>query len=242
MGLFRSGVAVLVLVAGLAGCGRSESGQPGIAVGEEALRDGSPQLALQVAQGLLARSPDDVPALLIQGDAATQLGQNADANAAFLHVLKLRPDSVHAKVGLGRLRLGTDASEAVALFQDVLRQEPRNLNALNNLGIARDLLGQHREAQGSYRQARAIDPGNTAAQVNLALSLAMSGNSADALRLIEPLATDPASSSKVRHDYAAVLAMAGREHDAEDILSHDLSPSEVKQVLDALRQQRSGGG
>ena len=230
----------MMSLAGCAGGGSQSSGQPGLKVAEEALRGGTPLIAMQVAQGVLARTPDDVPALLVQADAATQLGRNNDAAATYQRVLHLRPDSTHAKIGLGRQRLMTDPHEAVTLFQDVARREPRNLSALNNLGIARDLLGQHHEAQDAYRQARAVDPANVAARVNLALSLAMSGDSANAVPLIAPLANDPTASAQVRHDYAAVLAMAGREGEAEKILVRDMSPAEVRQVLEALRQQRNG--
>lgn len=238
----RSRVCILFLAFVLSGCGGKHAAEPGLQVGEEALRNGSPQIALQVAQGILSRSPADKQALLMKGDAATQLGQNTDAEAAFLQVLTQDPQSVHGQIGLGRLRLGTDAAAAATLFEDVLRREPANLNALNNVGIARDLLGQHQDAQAAYRKARSIDPSNIAARVNLALSLAMTGNAPEALALIEPLANDPSGSTKLRHDYAAVLAMGGRERDAEAVLSHDLSPPEIKQVLEAFRQQRAGGG
>jgi Flp pilus assembly protein TadD len=240
--LVRTGLCGIVLALVLSGCAGRRSVEPGIQVGEEALRNGSPQIAFQVAQGILARSPSDTQALLIKGDAATQLGQNNDAEAAFLQVLTLEPKSVHGKIGLGRLRLGTDAAAAATLFEDVLRQEPANLNALNNLGIARDLLGQHQEAQTFYRRARSVDPSNIAARVNLALSLAMTGNAAEALQLIEPLANDPSASSKLRHDYAAVLAMGGRERDAEAVLGRDMSPPEIVQILETFRQHRASGG
>lgn len=229
----------LYLVAALAGCSGQQTQHSGVAVAEEAIRNGSPVLALQITQEILARTPDDVPALLMQGDAATQLGKINEADAAFQHALRLKPGSVRGKTGLGRLRLGTDAAEAAALFQDVVKLEPRNLQALNNLGIARDLLGQHREAQDAYRQVRGLDPTNRAAQVNLALSLSLSGQAAEGLRLIAPLASEASASPKVRHDYAAVLAMAGRETEAEQILGRDLSPREVRQILDALRDHRS---
>ncbi len=240
--MVRTGTFLLILAFALSGCGGKRSAEPGIQVGEEALRNGSPQIALQVAQSILTRSPSDKQALLIKGDAATQLGQNNDAEAAFLQVLTLEPKSVHGKIGLGRLRLATDAAAAAALFEDVLRQEPANLNSLNNLGIARDLQGQHQDAQAFYRRVRSVDPSNIAARVNLALSLAMTGNAAEALPLIEPLANDPSASSKLRHDYAAVLAMGGRERDAEAVLGRDMSPQEIKQILEAFRQHRTGGG
>ena len=49
----------------------------------------------------------------------------------------------------------------------------------------------------------------TAAQVNLALSLAMSGQAGDAVQLLRPLASKPDASQQMRHDMAAVLMMSG---------------------------------
>ena len=85
-------------------------------------------------------------------------------------------------------------------------------------------------------EALGINPDMAAAQVNLALSFAMSGQGASAIRLIQPLASSPNASMKVRHDYAAVLAMSGRREEAERILSVDLSPAEVRQVMAEFEQ------
>ena len=235
---------MLLLLIAMAGCSNRQSEQterlPGIRVAEEALRSGSPQIALQVAQGLLSRNPTNVPALLAQGDAQTQLSRLDDAGKSFELALKAEPASVHAKIGLGRVRLATNPAEAEDLFLDVLRQEPRNPNAWNNLGIARDLLGRHTEAQEAYREVEPITAEMPAAKVNLALSLAISGDTVAALRIIEPLAAAPDASLKLRHDYAAILALAGRDSEAEDILRKDLSNDEVRQAMDAFRQQRRG--
>ena len=103
--------------------------------------------------------------------------------------------------------------------------------ALNNMGIARDLQGRHLDAQEAYRAALGINPELSAAQVNLALSMAMSGQGARALPIIRPLAEAPGATRKTRHDYAAVLAMSGRKAEAEAILSQDLTPEEVRQAL-----------
>ena len=198
-------------------------------------------MALQVTHSILAKLPDDVSTLLIQGEADAQLGNTAEAEDAFTHVLRIESDSVPAQIGLGRLRLPMDPAAAATLFQNATKQEPLNLSAWNNLGIARDLLEQHREAQEAYRKAQAIDPTNIATQTNLALSLAMTGNGAEAVELIAPLAASPSATPRIRHDYAVVLAMAGREAEARQMLAHDLTPDQVKQVLDAARQQRAGG-
>jgi len=111
--------------------------------------------------------------------------------------------------------------------------------ALNNLGIARDLQGRHADAQTAYRSALAANPDMTAAQVNLALSLAMGGRSGEAVQLLRPLASDPGASRQVRHDMAAVLTMGGNRAEAETILSKDLAPQEVREALDGYATGRS---
>ena len=203
---------------------------------EAALNGGSPNIALQVTQTILARTPDDVPALLIRGDALTQLRQNEDAVSAFKAVLKRDPSSTHAKLGLGRVRLTTDPAEAAGLFRDVLRTDPNNVSALTNLGIGLDLLGQHMDARVFYRRVLADNPANVAVRVNLALSLAMTGDGADALRLIEPLAKDRIASAKLRHNYAAILTMAGQETEAAEVLKQDMPVQDVQQAIAAYRQ------
>jgi len=238
--------AALILVLLLAACSRiglspPEPGRPGFRVAEAALRGGSPQVALQVAAGMLARDPNNVRALVVQGDAQTMLKQYDQAIDSFGRALRLDPGSVGAEIGMGRLRLGSDPAAAEALFLQALQHEPRNTTAMNDLGIARDLQGHHADAQQAYNQALGIDPELRAAQVNLALSLAMSGDSGRAEQLLRPFASDPGASRKLRHDLAAVLAMAGKHAEAERILSADLSPAEVRQALAAYANARSGG-
>ncbi len=236
-------VLVLCLMCWLAACSqqRPAPAGTGVSVAEQELRSGSPGLALQMTQSILEHTPDDLTALLVHGDAAAQLGKTGDASTAFIHALRLQPNSVRGQLGLGRLRLATDPTEAATLFGEVVKREPNNVTGWNNLGIARDLLGQHREAQEAYRHVHALDATNAAATVNMALSLAMSGDGADGVALIAPLATASYASAQLRHDYAVVLAMAGRETEAGQILAHDLSPDQVKQALDTIRQQKAGG-
>jgi hypothetical protein len=77
----------------------------------------------------------------------------------------------------------------------------------------------------------AASPNMTAAQVNMALSLAMDGQARDAVQLLRPLASNPGASRQVRHDLAAVLTMSGDKDEAQRILSKDLSANEVRQAM-----------
>jgi Flp pilus assembly protein TadD len=203
-------------------------------VADNALKGGSPEIALQIANNVLTQHPGNGSALATRGEALTALGRPEEAAIAFSQVPPKDPASVSAQIGLGRIRLATDPVGAEAAFLGALSQDPRNAVALNDLGIARDLQGRHTDAQTAYRSALGVDPGMRAAQVNLALSLAMSGQSRDAVQLLRPLASKPDASPQVRHDMAAVLAMSGSKAEAEQILSKDLSPEQVKQAMDAF--------
>ena len=234
----------LILLAACTTRGDSGFGtdQSSINVAEAALRGGSPQIALQVSGSVLASNPNNTQALIIQGESYTALGKLDEAGASFTAALQRDPDSVGAHVGLGRVKLASDPPAAEALFLEALQREPRNAVALNDLGIARDLQGRHTDAQSAYQQALAADPGMNGAQVNLALSMAMTGKSGDAIRLLRPLASETGASPQLRHDLAAVLAMSGDRAGAEQILSKDLSPAEVKQALAAYAAAREDNG
>lgn len=230
--------ALLAAVLLLAACnGRSgeslRPGMPGLDLADAALRAGSPQIALQATDGLLATNPNDAAVLLVRADALTGLGRFDDAAETYQRVLQADPHSVGAQIGLGRIRLANDPAGAETLFLRAIQEDPRNTIALTDLGIARDLQGRHADAQQAYRQALGINPELRAAQVNMALSMAMSGQGDGAVRMMRPLAEAPNATRKLRHDYAAVLAMSGNRTDAERILSADLSPAETRQALDA---------
>ncbi len=242
------------LTSGLAGCGmlgdlpglRSEkrdgpplSGQPSLALARTALASGAADLALNASTMILSRDPGNAAAHLVQADALTALGRVQEAQAGYLAALALQPDSIEARIGLGRIALASDAAAAERLFLEVLQQEPRNAVALNNLGIARDLLGRHVEAQAAYRQAIGLSPAMRAAQVNLALSLALSGKASEGAAMLRPLALDQGVSTRMKETIAAVAALAQDPETAEALLRTSLNPEQVREALeayDALRR------
>jgi Flp pilus assembly protein TadD len=229
-------IAPMILVLLLAACAghdssRIGSGPAGLDVASAALSGGSPEIALNVTNAILAKEPGNVPALLSQGDALSALGRSDEAQASYGKALAGDPKSTDAQIGLGRLRLSSDPAQAQLLFLQVLQREPRNTVALNDLGIAYDLQGNHASAQNVYRQALGTNPTMRAAEVNLALSMALSGQAPAAVELLKPLASAPDASRRLRHDLAAALAMAGDKPAAAQILGADMTPEQVDRAL-----------
>lgn len=205
------GVCIIILCA-LAGCvnGKPSAKTPGLDIARAALASGSPDIALRISSDQLVTAPDDVTALLLQGEAYTLLGSRLPAEAAFHRVLTLRPGSLEGRMGLGRLDLVDDPGQSEMLFLEVLAERPRDPIALNDLGIAQDLQGHHAAAQVSYRKALGVSPNMQAPLTNLALSLAMSGQAAQARALLASLAESGTASARVRNDFDLVSQMAGK--------------------------------
>ncbi|GAC1340309.1 MAG: hypothetical protein NVSMB18_10060 [Acetobacteraceae bacterium] len=230
-------LALLLLVTACAGEPRPTlgTGAPGIHVAEAALDAGAPQIALTVANGVLVKEPGNTAAILAQADALAALGRLVEAEASYTKLLAIVPDSAPGLVALGRIRLRQNPADAQRLFLSALQQEPRNTTALNDLGVALDLQGQHQAAQASYRRVLGIDPRSRAAQVNLALSMALSGRAGEAVELLRPYASEPDAAPRVRHNLAAALALSGDAPGATRLLSRDMTSAEVDSAMQAYQ-------
>jgi Flp pilus assembly protein TadD len=233
----------LALVLLLTACGLGPSAQDtrksDAALAETALSAGTPQLALNVSDATLAKDPTDADALTRRGLALTELSRLDEARESLRKAVTIQPRDVRALLALGRVELPVDPAGAEVDFESALKQDSRNAAALSNLGIARDLQGHHVDAEAAYRGAMAVQPDMTAAQVNLALCLAIQGKGGDAIRVIQPLANASEATPKVKEDYAAVLAMAGERDEAQRILSANMAPEEVARALDVLTLARA---
>ncbi len=211
------------------------TGAPSLATGTVALENGSPDVALRICSQHVASDPRDLNALVCQGDALTALGRADEADAVYTKVLALNHGSLRALLGLGRLRLASDPKRAEELFLQALQQNPRNAVVLNDLGIARDLQGNHADAQKAYGDAIAADPDMRAARVNLALSVALQGRPGDAARELLPLAGGLNASTRERHDLAAILVMNGHTEEAMKLLSPELQGADLDAAIAGYR-------
>lgn len=227
---------IVLLATGCSTSGpRPLSGDLSVNTAKTMLANGSPAVALEICDKRIVNSPRNAELLLCRGDALTQLGRASEAGAAYTAALKVDDGSAPARLGLGRLRLATDPAAAEILFVEALGRDPRNAAILNNLGIARDLQGRHADAQTAYGEAIAAAPDLRAPQVNLALSLAMTGKAGEAVRILRPIAERPDASPRERHDLAAALAMEGKGEEAARLLRPELDGAQSDDAIAGFR-------
>jgi tetratricopeptide (TPR) repeat protein len=113
--------------------------------------------------------------------ARVQVGYWSDTRTLFTHALAVTEDNWNAHLVLGTVALESgDESGAQAEFLEVIRLQPRNAKAYNNLGET--VLHQNPEAAiGLYEKAVEFEPGAPEYHVNLAVALAMTGRRAAAI-------------------------------------------------------------
>lgn len=218
MSLIRA-MAPAVATLALAGCGmfrEAEAPKPLVTlrVADAALASGAPDVALRVAEVVLDKEPGDVAAMVTKGDALYAIGAIDQARDTYRAAVAADVSNVGAQIGFGRTLVRADPRAAETHFLAALAKQPDNVVALNNLGIARDLQGQHVQAQQAYRQALALSPDMSDVKTNLGLSLALSGQGAQAVQVLQPVAIAPGASPMMRADLAVAMAQG-----------HDVGPT-----------------
>jgi Flp pilus assembly protein TadD len=208
--------------------------KPSLHLVDTALSRGAPAMALHISDDLLVKNPRNAGALTRRGDALAALDRAGEAAVSYNMAIDIEPNNAQALLGLGRLRLAQDPAAAEVLFARVVTADPRNAVALSDLGVARDVQGHPAAAQEAYRLALGVAPTSMAAQVNLDLSLALSGNADEAVRQLRPLAAAPDAAPLVRQDLALALTLDGRKDEASAMLGRDMRPDQVRGALDAF--------
>jgi Flp pilus assembly protein TadD len=212
------------------------SDRTSLATAQEALTDGEAGTSLAIAKGILASQPNNASALAQAGDAQAAMGDRLSAEGSYRRALALAPHDVKARMGMAKLMLRDDLKGAETSFRDILNDQPHNPAVLNDLGYVLDLQERHTEAQAMYVEALTSDPNRLSVRVNLALSLALSGQAARAEQMLRDLAQNVGATSKVRLDLAVAEVMAGHDMEAMQVMGTELSPEEAKAALEGIQQ------
>ncbi len=167
----------------------------------------SPSGALARYVRTLASKPRDFSALIGAGRAALALDDNDAAAGFFARADEVSPNSPLPQAGMGAVSVANgDAHGALPYFARAQQLGAPLATFGADRGLAYDLLGQQAQAQADYRAALGGTDGDEARR-RLALSLAISGNKAEALQTLIPLQSKgDAAAGRIR---AFVLALSG---------------------------------
>ena len=213
---------------------------------------------IDLADTYLAMKPGDAEMLTFRGDAQLALGKRSEAQISYEAALLKRPGDPdilarieRAKVDIASLQsraLIASASgnleQAMALFDDVLKVEPENANALVGKSVALRRAGRIDEALESLHLVLGRQPGHGGALLNRGRILEERGDLEDALeaydKLIELNPRDP-DAWVAQGD---VLAKMGREDDALKSYAEALkiapSDEDTKGKMHSLETARAG--
>ena len=202
----------------LAVVGAVLAGVPAVADAQVAVggRGEAPSDALARNMKLLSTSPNSFDALIGAGRASLALGDGQAAAGFFGRAEEAWPASPLPQAGMGAaLAIEGDGAAALQYFARATQRGATQAMIGADRGLAYDLVGQHAQAQADYRAALSGRDGDEARR-RLALSLAISGQKADALSLLSPLmARGDAAGARTR---AFVLALTGDANGAKSAI------------------------
>ena len=99
-------------------------------------------------------------------------------------------------------------------------------------GSVEDRLGNHEAAQHYYTEALKIAPGEPSILTNLGLSFALTKQLGQADAALREAAASPRADSRVRQNFALVLALEGKFAEAEEVSRRDMSPEDAKRNVE----------
>ncbi|MGB7372076.1 tetratricopeptide repeat protein, partial [Erythrobacter sp.] len=130
----------------------------------------------------LARSPQELRALVEAADASLAVGDYDAAIGFYGRAADIAPSDPRVRLGTARVYLRSGRPvEALPIFDAAQASGAPMAEVLLDRGLALDMVGDQVSAQSAYARALELDPANDEARRRLALSKAISGD-ADAFQ------------------------------------------------------------
>ena len=245
-----SALFLTLAVLGLAGCGtypfhldlQSANGRDGggavpsydslMRIGAAAQGGGDFVNALGVYRRASEVDPLNPAPLVAAGDVLLEMGSVNEAIVSYNNALIRNGQNLPALLGLARAFLKT-GKPALALdpLNKAYALSPDDPKVLLLEGVAKDFSGEHAEAQAWYRRGLATAPNDPALTVNLALSLALSGDYNSAIATLQPVAMGPGGSPQERQTLALIYGLRGNLAEAARLNRLDLDDTSVEHNL-----------
>jgi Flp pilus assembly protein TadD len=201
-------------------------------IGAAAQSGGDLSNAVGVYRRAAEIAPQEPAPLIAAGDALLRIGAVNEAIVSYNAALVRPGDTQGAQIGLTKAFLKTGKPQlALAPLSKALEGNPDDPKLLLLVGVTRDLAEQHQEAQAYYRDGLARAPGDPALTVNLAWSLALSGDYPNAIAVLQPLAMASTASPQERQTLALIYGLKGNIPEAARLNRIDLDGTAVERNL-----------
>nr|WP_272212893.1 tetratricopeptide repeat protein [Marinicella sp. W31]MDC2878819.1 tetratricopeptide repeat protein [Marinicella sp. W31] len=170
-------------------------------------------------------------------------GRYSEANLVMREVAARNPDSGDA------LLYYAGTQTALGYYPDALRTirnaeqiAPRDWRTFSQEGLILDQMGKPMEARMRYRQALALSPKNPEVLSNMAVSYVLTHDLNTAENYLREAIAQRDASSEVRINLALVLALQGKEQEAQRVASAGVSAEQAQINLAALQAATAPGG
>jgi len=207
-----------------------------IRAGDRVQAAGDSSSAINVYKSALEKNPaNKLPLYLKLGEAYMNAERLDDAKRVYEEALPI-DENDEVKKQLGRLYLSTGQPDsAISIFEEIIMVHKDDIRALNGIGVAYDLKGDHQTAQSYYHKALQVNEENNDIKSNMGLSLAFEGRYEESLRLLRPIGEALGATSKQRHNLALVYALSGNHSKAQEIYAKDMEAPDFQGNLHAIR-------
>lgn len=179
----------------------------------------------------------DVEAAVNYSEALRKIGSVDEAVSVMMKTAPRVPDNADVNLETGRALIEADrAFEAVRYVENALTARKRDWRALSVYGVALDQIGEHKLAREKYDAALLIKPDAVSVMSNKGLSYAMSGDLNAAISTLQLAAISRNADTRIRQNFALVLAIKGDLPQAERLARSDLPPQIADQNVQFYRQ------
>lgn len=209
-------------------------------IGAAAHAGGDLPTAVSIYRRAAAVHPASAAPLVAAANTLAEMGKNNEAITTYMAALSRSPTDPEALRGLARAYLRTGKPELAGRpLAIAYKATPNDPKLLQLIGVADDFAGQHEEAQARYRRGLELAPHDRGLALDLALSLAITGDYAEAVRTLRPVAMALTATPRERQTLALIYGLAGNRSAAARMARLDLEPDAVAHNLafyDTLRR------
>ena len=206
-----------------------------VRVGDAARAAGDPTVALPHYQRAHRLDPQNLVPIIRIAETFNQLGAYREAGDAWVSVLRLHPRNFDALVGYGTTLTALQQPLQALEYFDRAQKYGESAVLLNGMGVAHDMLGNPIQAQDAYRGGLKMAPGSLRLSNNLGLSLALSGNYTEAIKILEMVSDMTGAGIGHRQNLALAYGLAGFSERARAVGRQDLDDLSVQRNLTFYR-------